>query len=218
MARWLTLFRLATAAIDAATADVGPFEWTLGGGTMLWLRFRHRESHDIDIFLTDPQLLGALSPRLNGQTEKLVHERGGTHVEQSNFLKLAFAEGDIDFVVAPHLTTPYAEPGEIDGRAVSIETPQEILAKKLLYRADDFTARDLFDLAFLIEAGEAEALVQSDEHTYLPKLQTAARRVRLLGDPLRRSFEAIQVLDYRPTFEHCDDVVRRFSARHEKAV
>lgn len=214
MARWLNLFRQAMAVIDAGTADAGPFEWTIGGGTMLWLRFRHRESRDIDIFLSDPQRLGVLSPRLNSQTEIMVNEQDGKYIEQSSFLKLAFSEGDIDFVVAPHLTTPYAEAGEIDRRSVLIETPREILAKKLLYRADDFTARDLFDLAFLIEASEAKALIASDRRTYLPRVQIAIARVRLLGDALRRSFEAIQALDYRPTFEHCVDVVSRFIARH----
>ncbi len=32
--------------------------WTLGGGTALMLQIDHRESQDIDIFLSDPQLLG----------------------------------------------------------------------------------------------------------------------------------------------------------------
>jgi hypothetical protein len=39
-----------------------------------------------------------------------------------------------------------------------VETPAEILAKKVFYRTSDFTARDIFDLAFLIEQGEARFL------------------------------------------------------------
>lgn len=218
MAEWLTLLRRATAVIDAAAAEVGMFEWTLGGGTMLWLRFRHRESRDLDIFLSDPQLLGALSPRLNSESERIVHQRGGKFIEQSNFLKLAFPEGDIDFIIAPHLTAPYAEPGEIDGRAVMIETPREILGKKLLYRAEDFTARDLFDLAFLIEQSVAESLISSDKRTYLAKLQIIATRVRLLGDTLRRSFQEIRALDYRPSFEACNNALGNFVARHQQAA
>jgi len=72
----------------------------------------------------------------------------------------------------------------------------EILAKKLLYRADDFTARDLFDLAFLIEKGEAEKLM-SDRQTYLPKLQVIVRRVHLIAGAMRPAFDAVEALDYR---------------------
>jgi nucleotidyltransferase AbiEii toxin of type IV toxin-antitoxin system len=31
--------------------------WTFGGGTAMMLQIDHRESYDIDIFLSDPQLL-----------------------------------------------------------------------------------------------------------------------------------------------------------------
>jgi hypothetical protein len=39
-----------------------PF-WTLGGGTVLMLRYAHRRSKDIDIFVPDPQYLGYVTPR-----------------------------------------------------------------------------------------------------------------------------------------------------------
>ena len=32
-------------------------DWTFGGGTALMLQLDHRDSHDIDLFLDDPQLL-----------------------------------------------------------------------------------------------------------------------------------------------------------------
>ena len=34
---------------------------TLGGGTALMLQIGHRDSHDIEFFLPDPQLLGLVS-------------------------------------------------------------------------------------------------------------------------------------------------------------
>jgi len=43
LAAWLSLFRQAMTIIDAVVAEAGPFEWTLGGGTMLRHRFHHRE-------------------------------------------------------------------------------------------------------------------------------------------------------------------------------
>lgn len=58
--------------------------------------------------------------------------------------------------MAPRSTTPHAEPASVGSRAAMVETPAEILAKKVFYRAADFTARDVFDPAFLIERGEAD--------------------------------------------------------------
>ncbi|MES2536269.1 MAG: nucleotidyl transferase AbiEii/AbiGii toxin family protein [Pseudomonadota bacterium] len=52
---WEVLFRKALILIDEigkyGTKD--PF-WTFGGGTVLMLRYRHRKSKDIDIFVPDP--------------------------------------------------------------------------------------------------------------------------------------------------------------------
>ncbi|MCG8559317.1 MAG: nucleotidyl transferase AbiEii/AbiGii toxin family protein [Hyphomicrobiales bacterium] len=36
--------------------------WTFGGGTALMLQIEHRESHDIDLFIDDPQILPLLNP------------------------------------------------------------------------------------------------------------------------------------------------------------
>jgi hypothetical protein len=36
-----------------------------------------------------------------------------------------------------------------------VETPREIIAKKVFHRAADFTARDLFDFALVIEKDQA---------------------------------------------------------------
>jgi len=39
---------------------------------------------------------------------------------------------------------------QIHGRAVALDKPEEIIAKKCFYRADGFTARDVFDLAVFL--------------------------------------------------------------------
>lgn len=213
MDAWLTLFRAAVQVMDAAGEHGPADEWTVGGGTMLWRRYRHRRSKDIDVFLTHPQHLAALSPRLNAATERLLDARSGSYAEQSNFLKLTLPEGDVDFVVAPHLLTPFAMPDHIDGRAVMVETPAEILAKKVLYRAADFTARDLFDLAFLIENGEAVKLM-AHRSVYLPKLRLIVQRLRTNAAPLRRSFAAIEAEDYTAGFDRCVEAVAGFVAEN----
>ena len=208
MDAWLTLFGIAMDVLDHAPPGLIGDDWTIGGGTMLYRRFGHRLSKDIDIFLTSPQMLPALSPRLNVMAEA----RSRSYVEQSNFVKLVFAAGEVDFIVAPHLLTPYATREEIEGRSVWVERPAEILAKKVLYRADDFTARDLFDFAFLIETGDAQPLMDEPE-TFARPLATIAARVEHDASNLKRSFEAIEPTGYRSGFQRCQELVLQFISR-----
>ncbi len=56
----------------------------------------HRLSKDIDAFITDPQHLTFLSPRLAGEDTWACD----TYAEEANHLKLVYPEGEIDFIVA----------------------------------------------------------------------------------------------------------------------
>jgi hypothetical protein len=61
--RWGELFDQAMMIIDQANGQgeiIGT--WTFGGGTALMLHIGHRESHDIDLFIDDPQALPYLNP------------------------------------------------------------------------------------------------------------------------------------------------------------
>ena len=66
------------------------------------LRYRHRRSRDIDIFVPDPQYLGYVTPRLSAVAEAISPDC----VEEAGHVKLIRPEGEIDFVAAPNLTTP----------------------------------------------------------------------------------------------------------------
>lgn len=76
-----------------------PF-WTLGGGTVLMFRHRHRLSKDIDIFVPNPQYLGFVTPRLSDVAASLT---GDYSEDPSAWVKLQFEEGEVDFVAAPNL-------------------------------------------------------------------------------------------------------------------
>lgn len=70
---WEALLPRALALIDEIGRHGGitrPF-WTLGGGTVLMFRHRHRLSKDIDVFVPDPQYLGFVTPRLSDTTAAL---------------------------------------------------------------------------------------------------------------------------------------------------
>jgi len=71
-ATWKVLFGHALSLIDDVlkhgTRDL---YWTFGGGTVLMLRYNHRFSKDIGIFVPDPQALGFVTPRLSSHAESL---------------------------------------------------------------------------------------------------------------------------------------------------
>lgn len=205
---WESLFDRALRILDAAAAHGMPRgTWSFGGGTVLMRRHRHRVSKDIDLFIPDPQLLGFLSPRLNAAAEALTSD----YVEQANFLKLYFPEGEIDFVVSGHLTADPILVEPIAGRAVRVEASAEIIAKKVWHRGATFTARDVFDFA-LVAQREPEALRP------LRDILAAQRRVLLdrltsREEALREDFQALQPLEFRPSYDECVEAIRSALAR-----
>lgn len=65
----------------------------------------------------------------------------------------------IDFVAASPLTMHPFEQYDVQERSILLETPVEIVAKKLWHRGDRATPRDLLDLAVVIDHQYDELLV-----------------------------------------------------------
>jgi hypothetical protein len=112
------------------------------------LRLNHRDSKDIDLFVTDPQLLGYLSPRLAGEAVWGTED----YDESGNALKLRYDEGEIDIIVAAPISDLPTDIYEFDGVRVCIEHPAEIILKKLVYRDSGFKPRDVFDTAAVLSS------------------------------------------------------------------
>ncbi|RUX43727.1 hypothetical protein EOA33_28615, partial [Mesorhizobium sp. M4A.F.Ca.ET.050.02.1.1] len=91
------------------------FEWSFGGGTAMMIQVGDRESHDIDIFLDDPQLLGFIDPsRRQLHFETIPSDYLGDGVR---FQKFAFeGVGEIDFIVAGALTKTPFDTRDVEGR------------------------------------------------------------------------------------------------------
>jgi hypothetical protein len=201
---WETLFQKALQVIDSADATVFRSEsWSFGGGTVLMRRYRHRVSKDIDIFVPDPQYLGYLSPRLNDTVDKLTSK----YLEGSSFLKLYFDEGEVDFVASPLLTKNSTVVETLFDRQVRVETSAEILAKKIKYRGPEFTARDIFDFALVAEKEPAvpakvRPLIRERRDAILGRIASSDRI-------LRQTFAALEVLDYRRTYDECVSTVKK---------
>jgi len=160
---WPLLFDLAASILNHFENANGYMpQWSFGGGTALMLQIDHRESHDIDLFLEDPQLL----PFLNPDTQGIPIERKPDSYDGdgSGVLKLAYQDlGEIDFICAPHIVAAPTVTRDVRGRRVALETPAEIIAKKVYFRGWNFMPRDMFDLAAVVEhlgADYARAAVQ----------------------------------------------------------
>lgn len=201
---WETLFQRALDIIDSVSeSGIALEDWSLGGGTVLMRRYRHRFSKDIDIFVPDLQFLGYLTPRLNTRAESLTTN----YIEQHGFLKLFFPEGEIDFVASAPLTTDPTVVEILLGREVKVETSTEIIAKKIWHRGEQFTARDIFDLALVTEK-EPAAL-------WKIKLVLRGRRDIVLGRiaeneaNLREEFAALEIIEYRRSFDECVELVKK---------
>ena len=157
--RWPELFDIAVSLLQqAGERGLGQIEWTFGGGTALMLQIDHRESYDVDIFISDPQYLSFLNPEIQGFNLALTPS--DYSLEGGHALKIAFGDaGEIDFICCAALTDPAARPAEVNGRKVMLETPAEILAKKIVYRGSRLQARDMFDIAATVQALGHDGLV-----------------------------------------------------------
>jgi len=201
---WEILFQRALTLIDDAQSKGIPVEnWTFGGGTVLMRRHWHRISKDVDIFIHDPQFIGYLSPRLSPTAESLTSE----YSEDSNFVKLKFPEGEIDFVVAPPLTAVPARTEVLLGRTFLVETSTEIVAKKIWHRGADITARDIFDFAMVAEREpgamtEIAPILRDRRGPILDRLQRHEQW-------LRDRFESLEILEYRRSFDECLQILVR---------
>jgi hypothetical protein len=153
-ANWARLFRTACALIRQVNSEQSIIDyWTFGGGTAMMLQIDHRESHDVDIFLPDPQLLPFLDPQKHDF--KFDIWPAGYQGDGTTFLKFAFEDiGEIDFIVGHSRTSSPTTQSTVEGETVLLETIPEIITKKIYHRGSGIKPRDIFDIA---AAGEQHA-------------------------------------------------------------
>jgi hypothetical protein len=194
---WRELLELALRAIDAVE---GPMTWTLGGGTALALRVNHRVSYDIDIFLEEAPALHALSPNRN-RAARAITDRWQ---EPGNYLRLELEAGAIDFILAGRLTSLPTWPYRLEGRAIQVEEPAEIMAKKLKYRGSRLLSRDIFDLLAVsrFDRSQIRTAVQASPdgaRRAADRIQRMARRYRdSIREEVNPTATGVDLLDADP--------------------
>ncbi|MFO1345973.1 MAG: nucleotidyl transferase AbiEii/AbiGii toxin family protein [Rhodocyclaceae bacterium] len=201
---WEVLFKRAMRVLDTALKiGVPADDWSFGGGTVLMLKHMHRFSKDIDIFVSDPQYVTAFSPRVNDRAE----DESTLYDEQHQYVKLYFPEGEVDFVASPIISSNPFETQQILGRTVKVETPLEIVAKKIRYRSDNLKARDIFDLALVLER-HPEYVAELSAMLFTQRL-VLAQQLSSRDAVLREDFAAIDTISYSPSYEHCVEMMQR---------
>lgn len=213
--RWGDLFDTAISIIDQANREHTIVDrWTLGGGTALMLHIDHRESHDIDLFTDDPQCLPFLNPETQGYDLQLrPSSYGGDGVRS---LKLAFdGVGEIDVICCGWMLDEPSEINEIRGVTVELETPAEIVAKKVYYRGGSFQPRDMFDIAAVADKFGRGYL--ADSLAGCKDQARAALAVIDRGDP---EFIAaiVNSLSVQPEFEDIQADAQRLAAEALRAA
>ena len=135
---WETLFDVAIIIFDHFHSDHGYMpQWSFGGGTAIMLQIDHRESHDVDLFLDDPQVLPYLNPETQGIT--LSRQPDSYETDGTRVLKLAYKDlGEIDFICCKNIIDNPTRQTEVRGHTVELEMPAEIIAKKVHFRGPGF--------------------------------------------------------------------------------
>lgn len=182
LSRWDDLLKQAYKIIDRVNRRRAILtDWSFGGGTALMLRIDHRESHDIDLFIDDPQLL----PYLRSAIAETPSDIGEPSYDGdgAGHLKVAFeAVGEIDFIVSGHVTEHPFDEWDIFGRCVNLETVSEIIAKKIRYRGTRIQPRDIFDVAAACEVGYGDEISAALTHIPLSVSDTLATLDRIKPD------------------------------------
>lgn len=205
---WERLFARALRVADTSRRNgQQAVAWSLGGGSALMRRHRHRRSAGVDLFVRDARMLQCVSPRLNAAVGELC----GNYVEEAAAVRMYFQEGEVAFIACGLVTSDPLRRESILGRPVLVETSVEILAKKLWHRAAGFSARDLFDFA-------AVAVFEPNSIRGIDGVLRARRgflveHLREHEKALREDFAALHAWQFRPGFEECVATLRTAIAR-----
>ena len=138
-----------------------------GGGTALAIYyFQHRLSFDIDLFVTDVQILNYLSPKhWIDETDKFNTIK---YIDLSNHIRVLEKKNNIkvDVLVSQSASSKYFldDSKDIFYSDVYVESIEDIIAKKIVYRRNDNLTRDIIDIAIAIKVQDSilQNMLESD--------------------------------------------------------
>lgn len=128
-----------------------------GGGTALAMYyFQHRLSYDIDLFVTDPQIMSYLSPK--HWFEETNEFNTDKYIDLNNHIRVLYRKNNIkvdvliaqDFIGEPLIDSTK----DIFSCDLYVESIEDIIAKKIVYRRKENLTRDIIDIAISIKYGD----------------------------------------------------------------
>ncbi len=122
-----------------------------GGGTALAIYyFQHRLSFDIDLFVWDRQYLPFFSPKMWLDSYNSFNQ--SEYIDQYNHIGVISSnEIKIDILEDSSLSSDIVDDSkELFTFDIYIETIEEIISKKIVFRKKDNKTRDIFDIALCI--------------------------------------------------------------------
>ena len=142
------VFNIALSIIN----DYGAKEWSFGGGTALSACYwQHRMSYDIDIFTEDALFMEKLLANKHNIAQSLtISSENDVFFTEKHITFVLHGESDndgvkLDFLYTSPLTDQaYTYNQCFDNDNIKIQTPKEIIAKKLI-RRENMTVRDFVD-------------------------------------------------------------------------
>ncbi len=184
-----------------------------GGGTALAMYyFQHRLSFDIDLFVTDPQIMNYLSPK--HWLEEANAFNTDKYVDQANHIRVLFRENNIkiDVLVAQDfIAKPIVDSSKIIFPCdVYVESIEDIIAKKIVYRRNDNLTRDIIDIAVSVTCADnvlkrlydAELITLSDITELYNSLLTLDRATYDEELEIVKPFE-----NYMPTAKRAPEII-----------
>ena len=142
-------------------------EWSFGGGTALsYCYYQHRMSYDIDIFSEDYSSIGKLIENQKEIASNLGIELNQIESSASNITFILESDNaglKLDFLYGTSLTsTPYESKNIFGFSSIKVQTPLEIIARKLKYR-ETLTIRDFLDFGFSEQKHTILTLLKSEK-------------------------------------------------------
>lgn len=177
--------------IEARLPDRPPFSF--GGGTALAVHLGHRVSYDVDLFYRSADVFDGYGPNKNPDVKALIQEHGGSWQYPGNYLKLELKIGEIDILISKFMTPQPVTDWSFKKWTIKLETPAEILAKKIRYRSSQFKRRDIFDMAAIASLQKAQ--IDIALRANIENLARLRDRIETMG----ADYEEFVLADINPT-------------------
>src|SRR3546814_7414760 len=112
-------------------------------------------------------------------------------------LKLAYHDlGEIDFICCDSIIPDPTRAHDVQGHAIALETPAEIIAKKVFYRGWSFQPRDMFDLAAVAEHFGPDYVVGAVEHCGRARCETALAVINKRSEEHTSELQSLMRISY----------------------